>query len=403
VINTATVTAPGGVPDPVPANNSSSVTTAILAPDLTITKTHSGNFTVGVNGVYTITVSNSVGSLSSTGTITVTDTLPAGLGFVSAVGTGWSCGFAAGTVTCTTSNVIAAGASASPITLTVSVAPNAAPSVLNFATVSGGGEPGTVTGNNTASDNTVVGTTAVNVFQPDNAQTATPGTVLFYAHTFTAGSAGTLAFSTSAIAVPAVPGWTQIVYRDTDCNGTLSAAEGVTPFTATIAVNAGDTVCIVVKDSIPATAPYNARSVISVIATFNGSQTLTRTDTTTVGSVAGAGLVLTKSVRNVTLGSGPGTANTARPQRHPRVHGELLQHVRGRALVDRHHRRHAELHHVPVGRLHPAAAGQHLQLHGHVGARGERRRLGRLDARRHAALGRQRQRHLPGARVSLTD
>jgi uncharacterized repeat protein (TIGR01451 family) len=32
-----------------------------------------------------------------------------------------------------------------------------------------------------------------------------------------------------------------------------------------------------------------------------------------VGAAAGAGLVLAKSVRNVTLGSGPGTANTARP------------------------------------------------------------------------------------------
>jgi uncharacterized repeat protein (TIGR01451 family) len=144
-------------------------------------------------------------------------------------------------------------------------------------------------------------------------QTATPGTVVFYPHTFNAGSAGTLAFATSAIATPVVPGWTQLVYRDLDCNGTLGGAEGVTPFTATIAVNAGDTVCIVVKDSIPATAPYNARTVITVTATFNGTQTLTRTDTTTVGAASGAGLVLAKSVRNVTLGSGVGTANTARP------------------------------------------------------------------------------------------
>jgi uncharacterized repeat protein (TIGR01451 family) len=313
VTNTATIAPPGGVPDPVPANNSASVTTAIQAPDLTLIKSHAGNFTVGVNGVYTIIVSNSVGSLSTTGTITVSDTLPAGLGFVSATGPGWACGFAAPIVTCTTANVIAAGGASSAITLTVSVAPNAAPSVLNFATVSGGGEPSTVLGNNTASDNTIVIAAAVNVFQPDGTQTATPGTVVFYAHTFTAGSAGTLAFSTAAVATPAVPGWTQIVYRDLDCNGALNAAEGVTPYTATIAVNAGDVVCIIVKDSIPATAPYNARTVITVTATFNGMQTLTRTDTTTVGAASGAGLVLAKSVRNVTLGSGPGTANTARP------------------------------------------------------------------------------------------
>ena len=68
-----------------------------------------------------------------------------------------------------------------------------------------------------------------------------------------------------------------------------------------------------VRDSIPGTAPYNAQNVISVTATLNGTQSITRTDTTTVGSAAGAGLVLAKSVRNVTLGSGVGTANTARP------------------------------------------------------------------------------------------
>ena len=49
------------------------------APDLTITKTHSGNFTQGQTGAtYTLTVSN-VGAVSTSGTVTVTDTLPAGL------------------------------------------------------------------------------------------------------------------------------------------------------------------------------------------------------------------------------------------------------------------------------------------------------------------------------------
>ena len=55
ITNTATVAGPGGVTDPDTVNNTSSVTTTILAPDLTLTKTHAGNFTVGVNGVYTLT------------------------------------------------------------------------------------------------------------------------------------------------------------------------------------------------------------------------------------------------------------------------------------------------------------------------------------------------------------
>jgi uncharacterized repeat protein (TIGR01451 family) len=78
-------------------------------------------------------------------------------------------------------------------------------------------------------------------------------------------------------------------------------------------VNPGDSVCIIVRDNIPAAAPLNAQNLITVTSTFNGTQTISRTDTTTVGASAGAGLVLTKSVRNVTLGTPAGTSNTGRP------------------------------------------------------------------------------------------
>ena len=62
ISNTATATAPGGVFDPVPGNNSSTAGTTILAPDLTLAKTHAGNFTAGTNGTYSLTVSNGAGS-----------------------------------------------------------------------------------------------------------------------------------------------------------------------------------------------------------------------------------------------------------------------------------------------------------------------------------------------------
>ncbi len=310
ISNTASVAAPAGVLDPAPGNNSASADTAVLAPDLTLVKSHAGNFTVGTNGTYTLVASNGAGSLSTTGVITVVDTLPAGLGFVSGTGTGWSCGAAGQTVTCTTAAAIAAGTSAPAITLTVSVAATAVPSVLNIATVSGGGEPAAANGNNTASDNTIVVAAAANAFAPDGAQSGAPGTALFYPHTFNAGLAGSVAFSTSAVATPAVPGWSQAIYRDADCNGTLDGAEGAAPLAGAIAVNPGDAVCIVVRDSIPGAAPYNAQNVITVSATFNGSQVLSRTDTTTVG---GAGLTLAKTVRNVTQGGVAGTTGTARP------------------------------------------------------------------------------------------
>jgi uncharacterized repeat protein (TIGR01451 family) len=107
-----------------------------VAADLSITKTHVGDFTVGVNGVYTLHV-QSVGTGAVAGLITVTDVVPAGLNFVSATGTGWSCGVSGQTVTCTVTPAggLAAGASLPNISVTVNPTPAAVPSVTNTATV----------------------------------------------------------------------------------------------------------------------------------------------------------------------------------------------------------------------------------------------------------------------------
>ena len=311
---------PVGTADPddpgrIGANtNGASATTTVLTVDLQLSKTHAGSFTAGSNGVYTLVVNNTLGAAPTAGVITVTDTLPAGLTFVSATGTTWTCAHAAGVVTCTSSAVIAAGAiSANPITLTVAVGPTAVPNVTNAATVSGGGEPAVNNGNNAAADYTVVVPAGSNTFQPDGNLATTPGSSVAYPHTFTAGLAGTVTFTTASAQSPAVPGWTQVVYRDANCNGVLDGAESASPIGAGLPLAAGDSLCIVVIDNVPAAAPYGAVNVISVTATFNGTLTYTRTDTTTVAGAGGAGLTLAKSVRNVTLGGAPGTANTARP------------------------------------------------------------------------------------------
>ncbi|MBW4578744.1 MAG: DUF11 domain-containing protein [Tildeniella nuda ZEHNDER 1965/U140] len=122
-------------------------------PDETIAKAHTGNFTQGSTGTYTITVTNS-GGIASSGTVTVTDTLPAGLTPTAASGTGWTCSIAGQTATCTRSDALAALASYPVVTLTVSVAANAPASVTNTATVSGGSDGNT--GNNSSSDPTTI-------------------------------------------------------------------------------------------------------------------------------------------------------------------------------------------------------------------------------------------------------
>ena len=70
VTNVATV---GGGGDLNAANNTATVMTPIArAPDLTITKSHTGNFTQGQTATYTITVTNN-GAVPTSGTVVVTD------------------------------------------------------------------------------------------------------------------------------------------------------------------------------------------------------------------------------------------------------------------------------------------------------------------------------------------
>jgi uncharacterized repeat protein (TIGR01451 family) len=132
--------------------------TYTAAPDLTITKALSGTFSVAnPGGTYTISVSNA-GTATALGNagLTVKDTLPTGLTFVSGGGgaTGWQgCNASGQVVSCDLANgqTILPGAT-KPFDLVVNVASGACPSVTNRAWVSGGGEPVANNGNNGSGD-----------------------------------------------------------------------------------------------------------------------------------------------------------------------------------------------------------------------------------------------------------
>ncbi|HEY6390477.1 MAG TPA: SBBP repeat-containing protein [Bryobacteraceae bacterium] len=142
-VNQATVSGGGA-----PTASVSDSTIVQGGPALSITKTHSGNFTQGQTGAtYTVTVSNGANSGATNGTVTVTETAPAGLTVTSMAGTGWVCN----SVTCTRGDALAGGASYPAITVTVNVAGNAGSPVVNQVSASGGGS---ATAN--ASDSTVV-------------------------------------------------------------------------------------------------------------------------------------------------------------------------------------------------------------------------------------------------------
>jgi hypothetical protein len=121
-------------------------------PDLTISKSHVGNFSVGqIGAAYTLTAAN-VGHGPTSGTATVVDTLPNGLTATAISGTGWSCSL--GTLSCTRADSLGTGSIYPAITLTVNVAANAPSLVTNTAAVSGGGE--TNIANDSASDPTTI-------------------------------------------------------------------------------------------------------------------------------------------------------------------------------------------------------------------------------------------------------
>ncbi len=129
--------------------------------DLSINKSHVGNFEEGSAGTYTLSVSNDASASDETGTITVTDTLPTGISFVSASGTGWTCGAIIQDVTCTHPGPLVAGNSLPDISLNVLAGSAAVPSVTNTANVSGT-LPDSNLANNSSSDvTTVIGSPAI--------------------------------------------------------------------------------------------------------------------------------------------------------------------------------------------------------------------------------------------------
>jgi uncharacterized repeat protein (TIGR01451 family) len=181
--NAATVSS--STPDPVPGNNTSTAATNVAASaDLAITKTGPASVAAGATITYAVGVSNN--GPSNAASLTVTDTLPAGVTFVSAGGTGWSCSNAGNvSVTCTRA-ALAAGASAPSIGITVT-APAQAAALSNTASVSSTtADPNP--GNNTAVASTTVTASADLSIAKAGPATAVAGSTIDY--TLTVSNAG---------------------------------------------------------------------------------------------------------------------------------------------------------------------------------------------------------------------
>jgi uncharacterized repeat protein (TIGR01451 family) len=128
----------------------------------------------------------------------------------------------------------------------------------------------------------------------DGQQEVLPGQVAFYAHSYTAGTAGTLSF---LVSTPPTPGWGVLLYEDLACNGQLDAGDVL--MTAARSVVAGQRLCVLAKVSVPAEAAFGSQFPLALTArlayanhTLVGEQQ--RQDLTTVGE--GDALRLLKTV-----------------------------------------------------------------------------------------------------------
>lgn len=146
--------------------------TVAAYPDIELGVTHAGDFRVGDTGRYAISLKN-VGYAATTGPVTVSSTLPAGLTYDSATGAGWGCSAAGQDLTCSRSVAIGVGATAPELGLNLKVGAEARGQVepVFTANAAGDDEPG----NDSASDPTTVRATDLRIDLTHAAHAMLPG------------------------------------------------------------------------------------------------------------------------------------------------------------------------------------------------------------------------------------
>ncbi len=161
----------------------------------------------------------------------------------------------------------------------------------------------------------------------DGTRVGIAGSTVDFPHRLIAGTAGTLAFEMSD-ASPAASGWSEVLYRDANCNAQLDAGEPLLGGSPT-AVAADAPVCVIVRQFVPAGLYEGATRQFQLQATLNWanaaprSETLTNRDHT---QVSGQALRLYKEVRNVTADERSGTGRESWTTSNSAKPGETLEY-----------------------------------------------------------------------------
>lgn len=153
------------------------------------------------------------------------------------------------------------------------------------------------------------------VLEPDQQGVVAAGGSRFYAHRFSARSAGIVDFVLGAAATsPANPAWSDTLYRDDNCDGALNGADETLPVTG-ISVTAGEQHCLLVKTFAPANAPVGAlhQRPLSALQLYTGTSFQASAKVVDSTRIAAGELELEKRVQNLTAGTAGGTSNQAEP------------------------------------------------------------------------------------------
>jgi uncharacterized repeat protein (TIGR01451 family) len=292
---------------------------AQCTPDMTLGKSHTGNFVRGATATYTIPVSNLGIYGSSSGVVTVNDTLPLGLTPTgTAPSTGWSCSIVSQTVSCSRSDGLAAGNSyVAPITITASIAQTAPATITNTASVGGGGEINLA--NDTATDiATVTSTADLSVADTGTPNPVAAGSNITYTQIVTnsgpsaadnATFVATVPTNTTFVSVTAPTGWTCVnpgvgnPGKVICTNADMLAATNAT-FVMAVNVNPGTANGTVITETAAAsssttdpTSTNNTASVSTVVGTT--APDLTVTNSASPNPVAALGnITYTQKVTN---------------------------------------------------------------------------------------------------------
>lgn len=145
---------------------------------------------------------------------------------------------------------------------------------------------------------------------PDRQDSVQPGGSVSYLHFYDSTTDATVDFALGGISEnPADIGWSDVLYRDPDCDGELTGNEASQPLTA-VAVQAGQQLCLLVRTFGPASAPADALHArdVQAASTFTGTGEGSTSSVTDITTVTASQLRLRKSVRDI----GPdGIADTA--------------------------------------------------------------------------------------------